>query len=157
MTILGYTNDALHCADYCLRMANLWTNPAQAWHGHILLPHWSRVANRPQNAPPFENDGHGLVTMFLYKLWQRLPDRDAWLRARWPDIKNAGDWVVWQLDHPEISGATNGVLHTTGECAAGNGYSVYGDYACMNALRALSHMAESIGEAFRRPMATLRR
>jgi hypothetical protein len=85
--------------------------------------------------------------MFLYKLWQRLPDRDDWLRARWPDIKDAGDWVVWQLDHPEISGATNGVLHTTGECAGGNGYSVYGDYSCMIALRALAQMADSIGQA----------
>ncbi|HTV43513.1 MAG TPA: hypothetical protein VMF08_23320 [Candidatus Sulfotelmatobacter sp.] len=146
LTELGYTNDALRCADYCLRMANLWENPSLKYRGQILLPHWSRVANRPQNAPPFENDGHGLVSMFLYKLWQRLPDRDDWLRARWPDIKNAGDWVVWQLDHPEISGATNGVLHTTGECAGGNGYSVYGDYACMNALRALAQMADSIGE-----------
>ncbi|HEX3626584.1 MAG TPA: hypothetical protein VH280_14310 [Verrucomicrobiae bacterium] len=146
LTELGYTNDALRCADYCLRMANQWTNPALAYHGHILLPHWSRIANRPQNAPPFENDGHALVSMFLYKLWQRLPDRNDWLRARWPDIKNAGDWVVWQLDHPEISGATNGVLHTTGECAGGNGYSVYGDYSCMNALRALAVMAESIGQ-----------
>ncbi|HEV2329687.1 MAG TPA: hypothetical protein VGY56_12975 [Verrucomicrobiae bacterium] len=146
LTELGYTNDALRCADFCLRMANLWTNSALAYRGHILLPHWSRIANRPQNAPPFENDGHGLVTMFLYKLWQRLPDRDDWLRDRWPDIKNAGDWVVWQFAHPEISGASNGVLHTTGECAHGNGYSVYGDYSCMNALRALARMADSIGE-----------
>jgi hypothetical protein len=146
LTELGYTNDALRCADYCLRMAKLWDDPSLAYHGHILLPHWSRVANRPKNSPPFENDGHGLVTMFLYKLWQRLPDRDDWLRDRWPVIKDAGGWVVWQLDHPEISGATNGVLHTTGESAAGNGYSVYGDYACMNALRALARMADSIGE-----------
>ena len=146
LTELGYTNEALRCADYCLRMANLWENPGLKYRGEILLPHWSRVANRPKNAPPFENDGHGLVSMFLYKLWQRLPDRDDWLRARWPDVKNAGDWVVWQLDHPEISGAMNGVLHTTGECAGGNGYSVYGDYSCMNALRALAQMADSIGE-----------
>jgi hypothetical protein len=146
ITILGYTNDALRCADYCLRMAKLWEDPANAYQGHILPPHWGRMANRPRNAPPFENDGHGMVSMFLYKLWQRLPDRDDWLRARWPDIKNAGDWVLWQFDHPEISGATNGVLHTTGECAGGNGYSVYGDYACMNALRALAQMADSIGE-----------
>ena len=146
LTILGYTNDALRCADYCLRMAKLWENPALKYEGQMLLPHWSRIANRPQNAPPFENDGHGMVSMFLYKLWQRLPDRDDWLRARWPDIKDAGDWVVWQLDHPEISGATNGVLHTTGESAGGNGYSVYGDYSCMVALRALAQMADSIGQ-----------
>jgi hypothetical protein len=154
LTILGYTNDALHCADYCLRVAKLWEKPnapkyyvnGDSNKGELYPPHWSRVANGPGRAPPFENDGHGLVCLFLYKLWQRLPDRDDWLRARWPDIKDAGDWVVWELDHPEISGATNGVLHTTGESAGGNGYSVYGDYSCMIALRALAQMADSIGQ-----------
>ena len=147
LTTLGYTNDALRCADYCLRMAKLWEEPAAPkFHGEFYPPHWSRVANRPNAAPPYENDGHGLMTMFLYKLWQRLPDRDAWLRDRWPDVKAAGDWILWQFDHPEISGATNGVLHTTGECAGGNGYSVYADYVCMDALRALAQMADSIRE-----------
>ncbi len=146
LTILGYTNDALRCADYCLRTAALWEQPSNSFHGQVLPPHWGRVANRPRNAPPFENDGHGLVSMFLYKLWQRLPDRDEWLRARWPDIKNAGDWISWQFDHPEISGATNGVLHTTGESARMDGYSVYPDAICMTALRALAQMADSIGE-----------
>ena len=147
LTILGYTNEAARCADYCLRMARLWQeDPTLKVNGESFPPHWSRIANRPKNAPPFENDGHGLVTMFLYKLWQRIPERDAWLRSRWPDIKAAGDWILWQFDHPEISGASNGVLHTTGECAAGNGYSVYADYVCMDALQALAQMAESVGQ-----------
>lgn len=144
LTELGYTNDARLCADYCLRTARLWEDIK--YKGQVLPPHWGRIANRPQNAPPFENDGHGLVSLFLYKLWQRLPDRDDWLRARWPDVQAAGDWILWQFDHPEISGATNGVLHTTGESAAGNGYSVYADYACMNALLGLSQMADAIGQ-----------
>lgn len=145
---MEYTNEALRCADYCLRSARLWEDKsAPKFHGQLYPPHWSRIANRPNAAPPFENDGHGLVTLFLYKLWQRLPDRDEWLRSRWPDIKAAGDWILWQFDHPEISGATNGILHTTGECAGGNGYSVYGDYICMDALRALAQMADSIGES----------
>jgi hypothetical protein len=148
LTMLGYTNEASHCADYCLRVAKLWEEPnaPKYGNGQFYPPHWSRCANRPAAAPPYENDGHGLVCMFLYKLWQRLPHRDDWLRARWPDVKDAGDWVVWQLDHPEISGATNGVLHTTGECAGGNGYSVYGDYACLIALQSLAQMADSIGQ-----------
>jgi len=147
LTEVGYTNDPARCADYCLRMAKLWEEPsAPKTNGECYPPHWSRIANRPGNAPPYENDGHGLITMFLYKLWQRLPDRDNWLRDRWPGVKAAGDWILWQFDHPEISGASNGVLHTTGECASGNGYSVYGDYACVNALRALAQMADSIGE-----------
>jgi hypothetical protein len=147
LTVLGYTNDARRCAGFCLRTAKLWEEPsAPRVDGQFFPPHWSRIVNQLNSAPPYENDGHGLITMFLYKFWQRLPDRDEWLRARWPDVKAAGDWILWQFDHPDISGATNGLLHTTGECAGGNGYSVYGDYACMDALRALAHMADSIGE-----------
>lgn len=168
LTELDYTNAALRCADYCLRCARLWENPSNAFHGQgrpvnwkhlaeafpiatnvagiILPPHWGRIANKPQNWCVFENDGHGLVCMFLYKLWQHLPDRREWLRARWPDIKAAGDWIVWQFAHPKISGATNGVLFTTSESASMIGNSVYPDYTCMNALLALSDMADSIGK-----------
>lgn len=147
LTELGYTNESSRCADYCLRVERLWEQPpAPKIDDKFYPPHWSRIANAPRNAPPYENDGHGLVIMFLYKTWQRMPDRDDWLRARWPDVKAAGDWILWQFDHPDISGATNGVLHTTGECAGGNGYSVYADAVCMDSLRALAEMADSIGE-----------
>ena len=147
LTVLGYTNEAVRCADYCLRMARLWEEtPSLRVQGEVIPRHWGRVANKPSTATSFENDGHGLVTMFLYRFWQRLPDRDAWLRSRWPDVKATGDWILWQFDHPEISGAANGVLHTTGESAGGNGYSVYADYVCMVALQSLAQMADSIGE-----------
>ncbi|HTV42310.1 MAG TPA: hypothetical protein VMF08_17200 [Candidatus Sulfotelmatobacter sp.] len=146
ITALGFTNDAERCADWCLKTARLFqTRPSLKYKGVVLPPHWGDLANSPRN-PSFENDGQGLTTMFIYKLWQRLPDRDAWLRAHWSDVQWLGDWILWQFAHPEISGATNGVLYTTGESASGNGYSVYPDSACMNALRALAVMADSIGE-----------
>ncbi len=144
---LGYTNDALRSADYALRMAQLWEgNSSLKYHGIFLPPHWGRVINKPDNHIAFENDGHGLIIMFLYKLWERLPNRDEWLRARWPDVKAAGDWILWQFEHPEISGATGGALHTTGESASGSGNSIYPDCICMYALRELAQMADSIGE-----------
>ena len=147
ITALGYTNKALRCADYSLQMARLWeTNPSLKINDTFLPRHWGQLVNRPSKSEPEENDGHGLTTLFLYKLWQRLPNRDDWLRSHWPDVKGAGDWILWQFAHPEISGATNGVLHTTGESANGNGYSVYPDSICMTALRALAQMADSIGE-----------
>ncbi|MGH7980591.1 MAG: hypothetical protein ACREE6_14540, partial [Limisphaerales bacterium] len=147
LTELGYTNVAARCADYCLRTARLWErDPALKFHGVVLPPHWGRVANKPALDACFENDGHGLITLFLFKLWQRLPDRDQWLRARWPDVKTAGDWILWQFGHPKISGAANGVLYTTSECSAGKGYSVYADAVCMDALNALAEMADSIGQ-----------
>jgi len=147
LTALGFTNEAQRCADYCLQMSRLWSDPSNAINGQILPPHWGGSANRLQSSSAFDNDGHGLTAMFIYQLWQRLPNRDEWLRARWPDVKAAGDWILWQFEHPELSGATNDILFTTSEAASTPGNSIYADYTCMNALRALAEMAYSINEA----------
>ncbi len=146
LTSVGYTNLSERCADYCLRMARLYaTDPNLKFKEVSLPPHWGTLVNLPHN-PSFENDGQGLTILFLYRLWQRLPDREKWLRTRWPDVKAAGDWILWQFDRPEISGAKDGLLHTTGESANGDGYSVYPDAVCMYALEALAQMGSSIGE-----------
>jgi hypothetical protein len=143
---LGDLKIAERCADYDLRMARLYaTDPALRYKGVQLPPHWGMLVNHPR-APGFENDGQGLTMLFLFKLWQREPDHEAWLRARWPDVKAAGDWILWQFAHPEISGTKDGLLHTTGESANGDGYSVYPDAICMHALRDLAEMADSIGD-----------
>ncbi len=148
LTELGYLSQASHVADFALRASRSWTeNPSLNYHGVPLPPHWSRVIDHPDFAQPLENDGHGMIAVFLYKLWLRLPDRDAWLRAHWTDVKAAGDWIPWQFDHADITGAKDGVLYTTGESAGGKGYSIYADYACMDALLGLAQMADSIGEA----------
>lgn len=147
LTELGFLSKTTPAADFAFRSARTWAqNPSLTYKGVSLPPHWNRVINRPDFAQPFENDGHGLIALFIYKLWQRVPDRDAWLRAHWPDVKAAGDWIPWQFDHAEITGAKNGMLYTTGESAAGKGYSVYPDAVCMTALEALAQMADSIGE-----------
>lgn len=146
LVALGYTHAPERCVDYCLRMARLYaTDNDLRYKGILLPPHWGMLVNRPRN-PSFENDGQGLTILFLYDLWKQLPNRKAWLRARWPDVKAAGDWILWQFAHPKISGAKEGLLHTTGESANGNGYSVYPDTICMYALRALAQMANSIGD-----------
>ena len=146
ITMLGFTDKALRCADYSLRKALLWaTDPSLKVKDDFLPPHWGMFVNR-QSKGSYENDGHGLTTLFIYKLWQRLPNRDEWLRSHWQEVKGTGDWILWQFDHPEISGAANGLLHTTGESADGSGYSVYPDCICMDALQALAQMAETIGE-----------
>ena len=147
LTELGYESRASHTADFAFRSARTWAeDPNLTYKGSPLPPHWSRVINHPDFAQPFENDGHGLISIFIYKLWQRMPDRDAWLRAHWADVKLAGDWIPWQFTHADITGAKNGVLYTTGESAGGKGYSVYPDTVCMDALFAFAQMADSIGE-----------
>lgn len=149
---LGYTQKTSTSAEYALRMARLWEEKAALKYRDQFLPrHWSRIMNEPDPVAAFENDGHGMIAISLYKLWRRLPDRDAWLRDHWTDVKAAGDWIPWQFDHPEISGAVDGVLYSTGEAAGGHenskGFTLYPDAVCMTALEALAQMAESIGEA----------
>ena len=143
---VGDTNLVGRCVDYCLRMARHYaTDPDLKLEGVSLPPHWSMLVNRPRNSS-FENDGQGLTILSLYRLWQRLPDRETWLRTRWPDVKAAGDWILWQFSHPQTSGVRDGLLHTTGESANGDGYSVYPDAVCMYALDALAKMGGTIGE-----------
>lgn len=148
---LGYTQKTSASADYCFRMARRWEEqPALKYRGQFLPRHWSRIMNDPDPMAALEHDGHGLIALSLYKLWRRLPDRDAWLRSCWTDVKAAGDWIPWQFDHPEISGAADWVLSSTGEAAGGHenskSFALYPDVACMTALEALAQMAESIGE-----------
>lgn len=150
LVALGYIDLGKRCADYCFKMARLWEERSQElrWRGNPLPPHWCRIINIPDinvGGGCFENDGHGLISLFIYKLWQRLPDKREWLSSHWEDVRRAGDWIVWQLEHPEISGAKD-VLWTDSECAGGVGYTVYADYICMEALHALAEMADSIGE-----------
>ena len=147
LTELGFLSKATPTADFALRSARTWEeNPALKYNGESLPAHWSRIINRPDFSLPLENDGHGLISLFIYKLWQRVPDRDAWLRSHWTDVKAAGDWIPWQFEHANITGAANGVLYTTGESAGGKGYSVYPDAICMTSLEALARMADSIGQ-----------
>lgn len=136
---LGYLSYGERVADYCFKKALLWKDLG-------FPPHWCRIINIPTpNEGNFENDGHGLISIFLYKLWQRLPNRREWLERHWQDVEYAGDWIIWQFNNPDKSGATD-VLLTDSECAGGVGRSVYADYICMEALYALSEMAESIGK-----------
>jgi len=73
-------------------MARLWEeDSALRISGEVIPRHWSRVINKPNKSHPYENNEHGLISMFLYKLCQRIPDRNKWLCARWPDVKVADD------------------------------------------------------------------
>ena len=150
ISVLGYIKEASKCSDFCFQKARLWEElPSLRLNDTIVLPrHWSRIINKPTQSTSQENDGHGLIATFLYKYWQRIPDRDQWLHDNWIDIKAAGDWITWQFDHPEITGATD-VLHTTGESSAwaGNkGSTIYADFICINALNGLAEMANAYGD-----------
>ncbi len=157
---LGLLDKPTRAADYVLNLARVWeTGPQPGMDikgsgrldldGHSLPRHIVRRLNYPDTKPGegcFENDGHGLTTLFLHSLWRRLPDRNAWARARWDDLKALGDWIEWQFANPALSGATGDVLRTDSECSGGIGYSIYADFLCAEALYALCDIADALGE-----------
>ena len=159
LVAFGKMDDAKRCVDYCFDTARLWetrTDDLVKIDGQKVPPHWCRNILDPRtqfNMGCFENDGHGLTMLFIYNVWRRLPDgeRREWLLERWPDVKLAGDWIEWQFDNPQLSNAKNGLLYADSECAFGygnstQGYSVYADFACMEALLGFAEMAQSIGK-----------
>ena len=150
ITELGFLAQANRVADYCFREARRWAaDPSLKYKGVQLPPHWCRILNLPKpqlGAGVFENDAHGLIMLFTYKLWQRETHPRTWLRRHWKDIHAAGDWIGWQLNHPAVSGAKDGVLMTDSECAGGIGQAKYADFLCEEGLRAYAAMAASIGQ-----------
>lgn len=156
----GYYDKMLVCIDYCFRQARLWNDPDNdklKINGHPIPPHWCRNIANPvvgKHLGVFENDGHGLIMLSVYNAWKRLPNakRDQWLKQRWTDVEYAAEWILWQFENPEISGATKHVLLTDSECVYNSGYglsyghSLYADFPCMQGLLAFAKMADSIGK-----------
>jgi len=141
LVAFGYLDKAMRCADYSLKQARIWEELSDNLkvNGHCIPRHLCRVLQLPNpDQGYFENDGHGLFMIFIYNLWRHLPNRDEWLRSRWEDVEGLGDWIVWQLEHPEISGDTDRLAADT------EGFGLYSDTACIEGLLGLIDMAQSI-------------
>ncbi len=151
LTFLGYLKRSKACAEWSFKLARVWEEQPHQIKGKTIPTHFCRVLQNPfaDSYIPlvgcFENDGHGLMCVWLYQLWRRLPDPQKWAKDNWPDLKAAGDWILWQFENPEVFGTTD-VLRTDSECAPGIGYSIYADFVCMDTLLALAKIAETIGQ-----------
>jgi len=168
LTYLGLIDKGLLNADYSILQGRIWEEgklPEMQLFSdpHPVLVvgpftindqpipyHWCRCLNIPSAGPKnfgcFDNDSHGLTMMEMYVLWKRLPSRDEWLKERWEYLAKAADWIKWQYDNPELSGATETRIQTDSESSHGKGFSIYPDYTCMEGLLGFAEMADSIGE-----------
>lgn len=155
----GFLEKGKQTIEFSLRQARKWESPENAHlthKGRRLPAHWGRVINKPmvgEHMGAFENDGHGLVMLLAYNVWRRLPEpeKGAWLKANWPDLRAAAEWILWQFEHPATSGATDVLMSDTeGVFMIGVGLKdhpgIYADYPCMAGLDAFAQMADSIGE-----------
>lgn len=160
LACLGYPEKSQKSVEYALLMSRVWeTGPQPGMDirelgrldvdGVRLPRHICRRLNYPTTVPGegcFENDGHALISLAAWKVWQRIANPQQWWNQNREDLVGLGDWIVWQLDNPKTSGA-KGVLRTDSECSGGVGYSVYADYLCLEALLGLAEMADGSGDS----------
>jgi hypothetical protein len=90
-----------------------------------------------------ETDGHGISMIAHWKTWNKASRPIQWVKERWTYIKEAANFIVWSLDHPELSFTKNGLLYGETE-AAMNDYSMYCNIPCYLGLLMYAEMAETL-------------
>lgn len=92
-----------------------------------------------------ETDGHGLLMLSNYLLWESLGRSENYVRENWRYINEAAEWIMWCFEHPELSFAENDLLYGETE-AAMNAYTLYANVPCCLGMYLYSEMATAAGE-----------
>lgn len=91
-----------------------------------------------------ENDGHGIVMLFIYSLISLGKVDKSFFERNFNHIKACAEFYIWQMDNPEKSNY-NGLLYSDGEPAAFGGYDLYSNAISALALIAFSNLAKTNG------------
>jgi hypothetical protein len=91
-----------------------------------------------------ETDGHGHSMMSHWKTWQNSGRNKQWVTDRWIYLKEAADFLLWSLDHPDLSFSRYGLLYAESE-AGMNDYTLYCNFPCYLGLLMYSEMADVAG------------
>lgn len=111
-------------------------------------PHWKRIANHNfDSIQGKENDGHAAVMLAIYTLYNKGAVDDAWLAAHKQHLIDAGDWFVWQVEHPEESNFDR-VLFSESETSTQThgGYDLFSSIIASEALKCYAKLLDIIGE-----------
>jgi hypothetical protein len=110
-------------------------------------PNWKRIANASElnneelwrSVGGKENDGHGAMMLFIYRLIQHRCVDGEWIRTNWKALCDAAEWFCWQMDNPEKSGF-NRVLSSESE-ASTQQYGSFDLFSNYNAYMGLKSFA----------------
>ena len=103
-------------------------------------PNWKRVANGPERGK--ENDGHGAMMLFMYRLIQHQCADNAWVKENWKALCDAAEWYCWQMDHPDASGFDK-VLSSETEASTQHfgSFDLFSNYNAYMGLKAFAKLA----------------
>lgn len=118
-------------------------------------PNWKRIANAStlgnekllESVSGKENDGHGAMMLFIYRLFHSGVVDVAWLKDQRKAIMDAAEWICWQMEHPEQS-LFDRVLYSESEASTQEfgGHDLFSNAQCWYGLRAYARLAEGMGE-----------
>jgi len=118
-------------------------------------PNWKRIANAYElnndglwrSVGGKENDGHGAMMLFLYKLVQHHCVDATWVKDNWKALCDAAEWYCWQMDNPQQSGF-DGVLASESEASTQlyGTYDLFSNYFAFYGLKAFAKIAAQIGD-----------
>jgi len=118
-------------------------------------PNWKRVANASKmNNDGFwrfasgkENDGHGAMMLFLYRLIQHQCVSKDWVIKNRKALCDAAEWFCWQMDNPNESGFDK-VLSSETEASTQQygSFDLFSNYYAWMALKAFAKIAGQIDD-----------
>ncbi len=139
----GYANAAGRVVDRLLH----FLYDANAQYGR---PSWKRVMNESARGGSSrgickENDGHGAIMLALAAITQKGYIPEAYVDEKWSAFRDAADWFVWQMQHPEESGF-DGVLCSRSEATyqGFGGFDLFSNTYAAYGLRAFARLARAM-------------
>ena len=91
-----------------------------------------------------ETDGHGFMMLNHYNAWVKTGRSPAWVNEHWPALREAAEFISWQLDNPNLSFSDHGLLYSESEGGMET-ESFYCNVPCWLGLLAFADMADAAG------------
>jgi hypothetical protein len=144
----GETERAVKAGDEAIRL--LYDPSSKFSH-----PNWKRIGNASRlnneglwrSVGGKENDGHGAMMLFLYRLIEHHCVDDQWVNTNWKALGDAADWYCWQMDHPKESGFDK-VLSSESEASTQQygSFDLFSNYTAYMGLKAFARLAAQKGD-----------
>ncbi|MFR1519308.1 MAG: hypothetical protein ACLSVG_11175 [Clostridia bacterium] len=91
-----------------------------------------------------ETDGHGLMMMANYCVWESAADKDRFFQENRESILEGAAWILWCLRNPDVSFSEKGLLYAESEGGM-NQFTLYCNLPCCLGLFGYSKMAAHHG------------
>ncbi len=118
-------------------------------------PHWQRIANASKlnneslwrSVSGKENDGHGSMMLFIYRLIQHKCVDIGWVKNNWNALCDAAEWYCWQMNNPKESGFDKVLSSETEAATQQYGiFDLFSNWYAYTSLKAFTRLSDWTGD-----------